>query len=72
MATVARLFVSHSSRDDGVVRALQQALHDIGQVVWIDSRELRGGEPLWTEISHAIEAAAAYAIVMSPAALQSK
>ena len=69
---MSKLFISHSSQDDGFVRDLQQALGDLGQDVWIDSRELRGGDPLWPEIQKAIEEASAYAVVVSPASLQSK
>src|SRR6266516_2761417 len=71
-ASMSKLFVSHSSGDDGFVRELQQALGDHAQDVWIDSRELRGGDPLWPEIQQAIEGASAYAIVVSTDALQSK
>ena len=69
---MSKLFISHSSQDDAFVRELQQALGDLGQDVWIDSRELRGGDPLWPEIQKAIEEASAYAVVVSPDALQSK
>jgi len=69
---MSKLFVSHSSRDDGLVRELQQALGNLEQNVWIDSRELRGGDPLWPEIQQAIEAASAYAVVVSTDSLQSK
>jgi hypothetical protein len=34
-----QLFLSHSSADDGFVRELRQALADLGQPVWIDSRQ---------------------------------
>ncbi len=73
------LFISHSSQDDSFVRELRAAL-GIGTRFlpetgflqgWIDSRELRGGDPLWMEIQRAIEAASAFAVVVSPAALQS-
>jgi len=67
-----RIFISYSSRDDGFVRELQQALADVAVDVWIDSGELRGGEPLWPEIQQAIEDASAFALVISAAALQSK
>ena len=67
-----KLFISHSSQDDAFVRELQQALGDLGQDVAIDSRELRGGDPLWPEIQKAIEDASAYAVVVSTDALQSK
>lgn len=69
---MSNLFISHSSHDDSFVRELRQGLSDLRQDVWIDSRELRGGDPLWTEIQRAIEGAAAYAIVVSTDALQSK
>jgi hypothetical protein len=67
-----KLFISHSSQDDGFVRGLRQALADFNRDVWIDSRELRGGDPLWGEIEMAIEEASAYAVVVSTDSLQSK
>lgn len=69
---MGKLFISHSSNDDAFVRELRAALADHGQAGWIDSRELRGGDPLWLEIKKAIDAATAYAVVVSPDALQSK
>src|SRR3989442_2676344 len=66
-----KLFISHSSQDDAFVRDLRAALADQGQDGWIDSRELRGGDPLWQEIQTAIEEASAYAVVVSPDAFQS-
>lgn len=69
---MTKLFISHSSQDDAFVRDLRQGLADLGQDGWIDSRELRGGDPLWNVIRHAIEDASAYAVVVSPDALQSK
>src|SRR5438552_17075141 len=67
-----KLFISHSSQDDAFVRDLRAALADHGHDGWIDSRELRGGDSLWLEIQSAIEGASAYAVVVSPDALQSK
>ena len=69
---MSNLFISHSSRDDDYVRDLRAALADQGLQGWIDSRELRGGDPLWPEIQKAIDEASAYAIVVSTDALQSK
>ena len=69
---MSKLFISHSSKDDAFVRELQQILGDLEQDVWIDSRELHGGDPLWSEIQQAIDDASAYAIVVSTDALQSK
>ena len=69
---MSKFFISHSSQDDGFVRELRAALELHGQEGWIDSRELRGGDPLWSTIQQAIEDAAAYAVVVSTDALQSK
>jgi hypothetical protein len=65
------LFLSHSSADDGFVRELREALADLGQPVWIDSRQLNGGDPLWSAIQAAIESAAGLAVLVSPAAFES-
>lgn len=69
---MATLFLSHSTADDDFVRELQRELGDHHQDVWIDSRELRGGNPLWSKIQKAIEDASAYAVVVSTDSLQSK
>ena len=66
------LFVSHSSEDDSFVRELRTLLADHQHEVWIDSRELRGGDLLWPQIQQAIEAATAFTVVLTPDALQSK
>lgn len=67
-----KLFISHSSQDDDLVRRLRQGLADLGQDGWIDSRELRGGDPLWPEIEAAISASAGLAVIVSTHGLQSK
>ncbi len=69
---MSKLFISHSSQDDSFVRDLRAALADHGQAGWIDSRELRGGDPLWPEIQKAIENASAYAVIISAASFQSE
>ncbi|MEY4753561.1 MAG: hypothetical protein RJA44_1236, partial [Pseudomonadota bacterium] len=67
-----KLFISHSTQDDDLVRRLRQALADLGQDGWIDSRELRGGDLLWPEVAAAIEASVGLAVIVSPNGLQSK
>ena len=66
------LFLSHSTADDALVRELRQALTELGEDLWIDARELRGGDLLRPVIQEAIESAAAFAVLVSPAALQSE
>ncbi len=69
---MSKLFISHSSQDDAFVRELRTALGDHDQDGWIDSRELRGGDPLWPEIRQAIEEAGAFAVVISRASFESE
>jgi TIR domain len=66
------LFVSHSSKDDAFVGELQRALGDQGVRAWIDSRDLLPGGLLAPDIKKAIDGARAFAIVVSPDALQSR
>jgi hypothetical protein len=70
--TTRKIFITHSSCDDAYVRDLRMALANHGNADWIDTRQLRGSDPLWLEIQHTIEESSAYAVVVSPAALQSK
>ncbi len=69
---MSKLFISHSSQDDVFVRELRWTLADLRQEVWIDSRELHAGDPLWPEIQKAIEESSAVAVVVSPNSLQAK
>jgi hypothetical protein len=64
------LFISHSKKDNPYVRELQQALADHGVTVWIDSRDLLPGGLLEPGIKKAIDNAPAFAVLVSPAALQ--
>ena len=59
------------SQDDAFVRELQRALGDQGVSVWIDSRDLLLGGQLAPDIKGAINGAAAFAVLVSPSALQS-
>lgn len=68
---MSRLFISHSFQDDAFVRDLRAALADHGHDAWIAPRELQGGDLLWSELQKAIDEASAFAVVVSPAALQS-
>jgi len=71
MADRPPLFLSHASADDAFVGSLQKALADLGQPVWIDSRHLMAGDKLNAKIIEAIETASAFAVLVSPASLQS-
>jgi TIR domain-containing protein len=68
---MSRLFISHSFQDDAFVRDLRAALTDHGHEAWIAPRELQAGDLLWSELQKAIDEASAFAVLVSPAALQS-
>src|SRR3954451_23786359 len=65
------VFVSHSSKDDAIVKALRTALEGLGLGVWADSRRLTGGDALGPTIRAAIEAARHFIVVLSINALNS-
>src|SRR5439155_12641751 len=66
------VFISHSSKDDGVVRELRNALEALGMETWADSERLAGGDLLSTEIQKAIEDADYFLAVVSIHALNSE
>jgi hypothetical protein len=70
-AMASHLFISHSSQDDGTVRRLREILEAHGQVPWVDSRELTGGDALPDTIKDAIRNAKHFLVVVSMDALDS-
>jgi hypothetical protein len=65
------IFISHGTQDDPFVAELRQALELRGWTVWVDSRNLRGGDQLAPEIERAIGEAWAFLIVVSQHSLNS-
>ena len=59
------IFISHASNDDDFVKALRTALEESGLIVWVDSRNLRGGDKLAPEIQNAIAQARQVIVVLS-------
>ncbi|HEY4640470.1 MAG TPA: tetratricopeptide repeat protein [Thermoanaerobaculia bacterium] len=66
------VFISHATEDDDFVRTLCETLEHFGEEGWIDSREIRGGDPLASSIEQAIDQAEGTIVVVSPHSLQSK
>ena len=60
-----KIFISHASRDDEFVKELRVALESLKLPVWVDSRNLRGGNKLAPEIELAIEEARQVIVVIS-------
>lgn len=65
------VFISHSSKDDGFVEELREALEGLGLEAWVDSRELAGGAKLTPEIEEAIKNARHFVAVLSTNAFSS-
>jgi len=54
------LFISHSSRNDDVVKRLREVLELEGFVTWVDSRELSGGDILSDTLTEQIKTAGSF------------
>lgn len=60
------VFISHATADDDFVRELRLALESLNVSVWVDSRNLRGGDKLAPAIHEAIAQARHVIVVLSP------
>ena len=65
------VFISHATKDGGFVKELREALETHGIAVWVDSRELIGGNKLAPEIERAITEARQFIAVFSPNTINS-
>lgn len=65
------IFISHATQDDNFVTQLRLELENLGITVWVDSRNLRGGQQLAPEIKQAIENAKQVLVVLSPNTINS-
>jgi tetratricopeptide (TPR) repeat protein len=66
------IFISHSSKNDDVVKRLREILELAGIVTWIDSREFTGGDILDETLTEKINTAKSFIILVSIDALASK
>jgi hypothetical protein len=65
------IFISHSTQNDPIVQQLRQMLALHGQLPWVDSREITGGDDLETIIETSIRTARYFLVVVSIEALSS-
>ncbi len=65
------VFISHATADDDFVRQLREGLAGQGIAVWVDSRNLRGGDKLAPDIRQAIAEARQFIVVLSPSTINS-
>ena len=62
----APIFISHATADKPFVTQLRAALESRQIPVWVDSRNLSGGEKLNPELENAIATARHFIAVISP------
>jgi len=65
------VFISHATSDDAFVRELRLVLEGLHIPVWVDCRNLRGGNALAPEIAQAIEQARQVIVILSPRTINS-
>jgi tetratricopeptide (TPR) repeat protein len=65
------IFISHSSKNDDVVKKLREILELEGFLLWVDSREFSGGDMLDETITDKIKTAKSFMILLSIEALSS-
>lgn len=61
----SHIFISHASADDAFVKQLREQLEAQGLKIWVDSRNLRGGQKLNPEIQDAIKTSSYCIAVLS-------
>jgi TIR domain len=66
------VFISHATSDDTFVSELRRTLEGLHIPVWVDSRNLRGGNALAPEIAQAIEQARQVIVVLSLQTINSR
>lgn len=65
------IFISHSSKNDDVVKRLREILELEGFLLWVDSREFTGGDILEDTLQEKIKNAKSFIILLSIEALSS-
>jgi tetratricopeptide (TPR) repeat protein len=65
------IFISHATADDAFVADLRRMLEGQGLTIWVDSRNLRGGNKLNPAIEQAIQTARQILVVISPQTVNS-
>ncbi|MCP4937302.1 MAG: toll/interleukin-1 receptor domain-containing protein, partial [bacterium] len=66
------IFISHASKDDDTVKRLREILELHDELLWVDSRELTGGDELNAKIESSIRKARHFLVVISIDALSSE
>ncbi|MEA3350148.1 MAG: CHAT domain-containing protein, partial [Chloroflexota bacterium] len=70
--TQEHIFISHTTKDDAIVKKLGETFRLFGELPWIDSRELTGGDRLKSVIEENIRTAQYFLVLISIDALSSE
>ncbi len=62
---MARIFISHSSKDKEFVRKLSDDLRDLGHQPWLDEWDIKVGDCIETKVEHGIAEADYVVVVLS-------
>lgn len=68
---MAKVFMSHSSKDRPFVRRLSEDLRKVGHEPWLDEWEIKVGECIASKISHGINEADYAVLVLTPDSIKS-
>lgn len=68
---MAKIFISHSSKDKAWARRLSEDLKEIGHEPWLDEWEIKVGECIVTKIDRGIEDSEFVAIILSKHSVES-
>jgi len=68
-----KIFISHSSKDNELVKKIVEILDEYDIDYWVDQKELRGeGHSLWSEINDGLETSDHFILVWSKSAKKSE
>ncbi|MBI3536713.1 MAG: toll/interleukin-1 receptor domain-containing protein [Chloroflexi bacterium] len=67
-----RVFVSHSSHDSWIANVMAQKIRNAGAEIWLDEKDLAGGDFIIGEIIKGIEASQEAIVLISPASIKSQ
>src|SRR5262245_5212803 len=60
------IFISHSSRDSWIARTIAEKVTSLGAEVWLDVKDLQGGDIIDQEILKGIDACQEAVVLISP------
>jgi hypothetical protein len=68
---MAKIFISHSSKDDEFAKKLAEDLYALGHEPWLDAWRIKVGECIPSKVQHGISEAGYVVIVLSPDSVKS-